>query len=69
MKHGWLDWVGVRVSVDVLNVQSQVYISQRNPAKTSLDLLLLHFRLKALVSELAEVDVLGIQALLATGVR
>lgn len=56
--------VGVRINIDVLNAENQVYVTRRDLAKATLDTLLAQLRLKATVGSLGEDDVAQINALL-----
>lgn len=56
--------VGVRINIDVLNAQSQLYATQQSLAKARLDTLLALLRLKAAAGSLKEEDIQAINALL-----
>lgn len=56
--------VGVRINIDVLNAENQVYVTRRDLAKAELDTLLAQLRLKAATGALGEDDVVAINALL-----
>ena len=56
--------VGVRINIDVLNAENQVYVTRRDLAKATLDTLLSQLRLKASTGALGEDDVAQINALL-----
>jgi len=56
--------VGVRVNVDVLNSQNQLYQTRRDLARARYDLLLNTLRLRQASGRLVASDVLGIDALL-----
>jgi len=56
--------VGVRINIDVLNAENQVYVTRRDLAKAVLDTLMAQLRLKAAVGTLGEEDVVQINALL-----
>ncbi len=56
--------VGVRINIDVLNAQQQVYSTQRDLAKGRLDTLMAQLRLKAAAGTLSEEDVVSVNALL-----
>ena len=56
--------VGVRINIDVLNADNQVYVTRRDLAKAVLDTLMSQLRLKAAVGTLSEEDVLAANALL-----
>jgi outer membrane protein len=56
--------VGVRINIDVLNAENQVYVTRRDFAKSVLDTLMSQFRLKAAVGALGEDDVNAVNALL-----
>ena len=48
--------VGVRINIDVLNAENQVYVTKRELAKARFDTLLSQLRLKASVGALSETD-------------
>ena len=48
--------VGVRIGIDVLNAENQVYVTKRDLAKARFDTLLAQFKLKAAVGSLSETD-------------
>ncbi len=56
--------VGVRINIDVLNAQQQVYSTRRDLAKARLDTLTAQLRLKAAVGTLGEADLAAVNALL-----
>jgi len=56
--------VGVRINIDVLNAENQVYVTRRDLAKATLDTLMAQLRLKGAVGTLGEDDVAQINALL-----
>jgi outer membrane protein len=56
--------VGVRINIDVLNAENQVYVTRRDLAKAILDTLMAQLRLKAAVGALSDADVGEINALL-----
>ena len=56
--------VGVRINIDVLNAENQVYVTRRDLAKATLDTLMAQLRLKAAVANLAEDDLAQINSLL-----
>lgn len=56
--------VGVRINIDVLNAENQVYVTRRDLAKAVLDTLMAQLRLKASVGTLDDADVEQINALL-----
>jgi len=56
--------VGVRINIDVLNAENQVYVTRRDLAKATLDTLMAQLRLKAATGALGEDDVAQINALL-----
>ena len=56
--------VGVRINIDVLNAQQQVYSTRRDLAKARLDTLSAQLRLKAAVGALGEADLAAVNALL-----
>jgi outer membrane protein len=55
--------VGVRINIDVLNAENQVYVTRRDLAKARFDTLLSQLRLKAAVGALAETDLEQINSL------
>lgn len=57
--------VGVRINIDVLNAENQVYVTRRDLAKAVLDTLMAQLRLKAAVGALGDDDVAQINTLLA----
>jgi outer membrane protein len=48
--------VGVRINIDVLNAEQQVYVTKRDLARARFDTLLAQLKLKAAVGSLGEVD-------------
>ncbi len=58
--------VGVRINIDVLNAENQLYVTRRDLAKARFDTLLALLKLKASVGALGEADVEQINALLET---
>jgi outer membrane protein len=56
--------VGVRINIDVLNAENQVYVTRRDLAKATFDTLMAQLRLKAAVGSLGDDDVEQINALL-----
>ena len=56
--------VGIRVNVDVLNAQSQLYQTQRDLARARYDLLLNALRLRQAAARLTPSDILAIDRLL-----
>lgn len=56
--------VGVRINIDVLNAENQVYVTRRDLARATLDTLLAQLRLKGAVGALGEDDIAQINALL-----
>ncbi len=56
--------VGVRINIDVLNAENQVYVTRRDLAKATLDTLMAQLRLKAATGSLGEEDVAEVNALL-----
>jgi len=58
--------VGVRINIDVLNAQQQLYQTQQSLARARYQVLLDGLRLKAASGALAEQDILDIDALLAS---
>ena len=57
--------VGVRINIDVLNAQQQLYTTQRDLSKARYDTLINGLRLKASVGALSETDIDEINGLLA----
>ena len=55
--------VGVRINIDVLNAEQQVYLTRRDLARARFDTLLAHLRLKAAVGTLAEEDLQRVNGL------
>ena len=56
--------VGVRINIDVLNAENQVYATRRDLAKATLDTLMSQLKLKAAVGTLGESDIEQVNALL-----
>lgn len=56
--------VGVRINIDVLNAENQVYVTRRDLAKAALDTIIAQFRLKAAVGTLSDDDVIAANTLL-----
>jgi len=54
----------VRINIDVLNAENQVYVTRRDLAKATFDTLMAQLRLKATVGSLGEDDIARINALL-----
>ncbi len=48
--------VGIRINIDVLNAEQQVYLTKRDLAKARFDTLLSQLKLKAAVGSLGEID-------------
>jgi len=57
--------VGVRIGIDVLNAEQQLYATRRDLARAWYDTLLAQLRLKAAVGTLEEADLARVNALLA----
>jgi outer membrane protein len=57
--------VGVRINIDVLNAEQQVFTTRRDLARAYHDTLLARLRLKAAVGALDESDLIGVNALLS----
>ena len=57
--------VGVRINIDVLNAQQQLYSTRRDLAKARYDTLVAGLKLKAAAGALSEADLAEINALLA----
>lgn len=58
--------VGIRMNIDVLNAEQQLYAAQRDLAKARYDTLLQGLKLKAAAGTLSEDDVLTVNALLGS---
>ena len=56
--------VGVRINIDVLNAENQVYVTRRDLAKATLDTLMAQLRLKSVTGALGDDDIAQINALL-----
>jgi outer membrane protein len=56
--------VGVRINIDVLNAENQVYVTRRDLAKAMLDTVMSQFKLKAAVGSLSEDDVVAANGML-----
>jgi outer membrane protein len=56
--------VGVRINIDVLNAQGQLYDTRQKLAKARLDTLSAQLKLKAAAGNLTEDDLVAINALL-----
>ena len=56
--------VGVRINIDVLNAQQQLYVTRRDLARARYDTLLAQLRLKAAAGQLAEPEIEAVNALL-----
>ncbi|MDR1888879.1 MAG: TolC family outer membrane protein [Zoogloeaceae bacterium] len=56
--------VGVRINIDVLNAEQQVFTTRRDLARAYHDTLLARLRLKAAIGTLTEADIVEINALL-----
>lgn len=56
--------VGVRINIDVLNAENQVYVTRRDLVKAVLDTLMAQLRLKGSVGALADDDLTQVNALL-----
>jgi outer membrane protein len=59
--------VGVRINIDVLNAEQQVYLTRRDLAKARFDTLLAQLQLKAAVGTLSETDLERINPLFEDG--
>ena len=55
--------VGVRIAIDVLNADNQLYVTRRDLAKARFDTLLAQLKLKAAVGALSEADLQAINPL------
>lgn len=58
--------VGVRINIDVLNAENQLYVTKRDLAKARFDTLLAQLKLKAAVGSLGEADLEQINPLFET---
>ncbi len=56
--------VGVRINIDVLNAQQQLFATRRELAKARFDTLIAQLRLKSAAGMLSEDDLAAINALL-----
>lgn len=56
--------VGVRINIDVLNAENQVYVTRRDLAKATFDTLMAQLRLKAATGALDEQELARVNALL-----
>jgi len=56
--------VGVRINIDVLNAQQQLYLTQRDLAKTRYDTIMNSRRLKSAAGTLQEKDLMQINTIL-----
>ena len=54
----------MRLGIDVLNPQNQVYVTRRDLTRTSVDTLIAQLRLKEAFGTLGEEDVLEVNGLL-----
>ncbi|BBP04397.1 outer membrane protein [Sulfuriferula plumbiphila] len=61
--------VGIRMNIDVLNAEQQLYSAQRDLAKARYDTLLQGLKLKAAAGALSEDDVLTVNALLGSALQ
>ena len=59
--------LGLRINLDVLNAQEQMYVTLRDLAKARYDTLLQGLKLKAAAGSLSEADLVTLNALLAGG--
>ena len=57
--------VGVRINIDVLNAQQQLYTTQRDLSTARYDTIVNGFRLKAATGSLKEEDIAAVNALLS----
>ncbi|WP_265575731.1 TolC family protein [Chitinibacter fontanus] len=60
--------LGVRLNIDVLNAQNQVFSTQSELIRVTVETMLALLKLKAAVGNLAENDVLAINSQLSDGV-
>jgi len=58
--------VGVRINIDVLNAENQVYVTRRDLSKARFDTLMAQLKLKAAVGALSENDLEAINPLFET---
>ena len=56
--------LGIRINIDVLNAEQQLYTAQRDLSKARYDTLLQGFKLKAAAGTLSEDDLLAVNAML-----
>jgi outer membrane protein len=56
--------LGIRINIDVLNAEQQLFAAQRDLSKALYDTLLQGFKLKAAAGTLSEDDLLAVNALL-----
>ena len=56
--------MGVRINIDVLNAENQVYVTRRDLAKATFDTLMAQLRLKAATGALDEQELARVNALL-----
>ncbi|MDR1995750.1 TolC family outer membrane protein [Azonexus sp.] len=56
--------VGVRIMIDVLNAENQVYVTRRDLARSTFDTLLAQLQLKSAVGTLGDEDVVALNTLL-----
>jgi len=56
--------VGVRINIDVLNAQRQLYSTQRDLSRARYDTIMNGLRLKAAAGSLREADLIPVNALL-----
>ena len=56
--------VGVRINIDVLNAQQQLYLTQRDLVKTRYDTIMNSLRLKSAAGTLQEKDLMQINTIL-----
>ena len=56
--------LGIRINIDVLNAEQQLFTAQRDLSKTRYDTLVQGFKLKAAAGTLSETDLLAVNAML-----
>jgi outer membrane protein len=56
--------VGVRINIDVLNAQQQLYVTRRDLARSNYDTLMSQLRLKAAAGQLGDDEIAAVNALL-----
>jgi outer membrane protein len=56
--------LGIRINIDVLNAEQQLFTAQRDLSKARYDTLLQGFKLKAAAGALSEADLKAVNAML-----